>query len=390
MNSVNNFREYFLSGKPLILIDEEREKEGDFVFPAQLVTPEILEFLIEFGKGLLCVVGPEKELLKRGFFKLPTNHGANYFVPIDFGNGTGISASERAKTCVNLSNEELSISNFRYPGHVTLIGAQEFPKRKGHSESSVELVRMCGFKPYSVIIEILDENGDSHNFGYLYDLARRFELEIMTIKNVWKLFVRNNQLMNVRARAKLPTEHGFFEIVSFENYLDYKEHFALVKQWNGVPVVRVHSECVTGDCLSSLRCDCGSQLSKALQIIDKEGGILLYLRQEGRDIGLSAKVHAYKLQDEGYDTYEANVKLGFNPDQRDYAVASQMLRALGVDEVKLLTNNPSKVRELESYGIEVVEVIKLQGNITKFNLGYLKTKAEKFGHVIEMKGEMDR
>ncbi len=381
---LKDLREYFLSSKPIILIDKDREMEGDLVYPAELIDGGMVEFFVRYGKGLFCLVAPEDDLLGRGFFKLPTNYGANYFVPIDFGNGTGISAYERAITCRALTDKDKGISEFRYPGHVVLIGSQGFSKRRGHSESSVELMKMCGFKPYSVIVEILNEKGDSHDFDYLNKLAEKFELKIMNIEDVWRLYVLNNQLIKVKSVAKLPTNYGVFEIISFDNKLDYKEHFALIKQWQGVPLVRIHSECVTGDCLSSLRCDCGSQLGRALKMMGKEGGILIYLRQEGRDIGLSAKISAYELQDKGLDTYEANVKLGFKPDQRDYAAASQILKALGSDKIRLLTNNPSKVEALESYGINVVEVVKLYGEVTKFNVNYLKAKIEKFGHLIEI------
>ncbi|ABS61261.1 MULTISPECIES: bifunctional 3,4-dihydroxy-2-butanone-4-phosphate synthase/GTP cyclohydrolase II [Fervidobacterium] len=386
---LKDLREYFLSGKPLILIDENREKEGDFVYPAELIDESMVEFFVRYGKGLFCLVAPEGDLLSRGFFKLPTNYGANYFIPIDFGDGTGISAYERAVTCRALANRDKKISEFRYPGHVMLIGSQDFSKRRGHSESSVELMKMCGFKPYSVIVEILNERGDSHDFDYLSKLAEKFELKTMSIKDVWRLYVLSNELIKIKSTAKLPTEYGIFEIVSFDNKLDYKEHFALVKRWQGVPLVRIHSECVTGDCLSSLRCDCGSQLGKALKMIEKDGGVLIYLRQEGRDIGLSAKISAYELQDKGLDTYEANVKLGFKPDQRDYAAASQILKALGIDKVRLLTNNPNKVKALESYGISVVERVSLYGKVTKFNVSYLKTKVEKFGHLIEIEGSKE-
>ncbi|MFN3691752.1 MAG: GTP cyclohydrolase II, partial [Fervidobacterium sp.] len=309
----------------------------------------------------------------------------------------GIPTHERAITCKKISDASTKLNDFRYPGHVTLIGAKDFWYRKGHSESSVELVKMLGFSPYSVIIEILDENGDSHNLDYVYKLARKNNLLILSIKDVWKEYVKNNNLLSIKSKATLPTEFGIFKIISFErsdttfnrdlanvkNFQQTIDDFALFKEFEGIPIVRVHSECVTGDCLNSLRCDCGSQLSTALRVLQKYGGVLLYLRQEGRGIGLEWKVKAYELQDKGFDTYDANVALGFRPDERDYAIAVQMLKALQIKKVRLLTNNPEKVKQLENYGIEVVERIPLYGNITKSNAEYIKTKVEKFGHLFD-------
>lgn len=380
-------RKEFLQGKPIVLIDPEREMEADFVYPAELITPEIVEFMTRYGKGLFCVVGPEKELLERGFFRLPSNYGANYFIPVDFPStrlSTGIPAYERAVTCNKLAEAKTTLSDYKYPGHVMLIGATSFSRRRGHSESSVELVRMAGFRPYSVIVEILDENGDSHNLDFAYEIGKRFGILVLTIPDVWREYIKRTQLVKVKARASFPTKFGMFEIVSFENELDFKEHFALVKKYTETPLVRIHSECVTGDCLSSFRCDCGSQLERALEMIQKHGGILLYLRQEGRGIGLTWKIAAYELQDKGLDTYDANVQLGFKPDERDYAVAAQMLKALGVNEVKLLTNNSDKVNQLGAYGITVKERIPIVGRINKHNLKYLRTKVERFGHSINV------
>lgn len=378
-------REQFLQGKPVILIDPEREMEADFVYPAEIISPEIVEFVTKYGKGLFCAVGPETELLERGFFKLPSNYGANYFIPVDFPStklATGIPAIERAVTCNRLADCKTTLKDYKYPGHVILIGATSFSKRRGHSESSVELVKLAGFSPYSVIVEILDEEGNSHNIQYAYDIGKRFGLTVLTIPEVWREYVRREQLVTVKSRALLPTRFGTFQIVSFENKLDFKEHFALVKNYSGVPLVRIHSECVTGDCLGSLRCDCGSQLERAMKMLNENGGILLYLRQEGRGIGLTWKVAAYELQDMGIDTYDANIQLGFKPDEREYAVAAQMLKAMGVTEVKLLTNNTDKIAQLESYGIIVTERVPLLGMVTKHNLRYIKAKVERFSHMI--------
>ncbi|MEJ5256833.1 MAG: bifunctional 3,4-dihydroxy-2-butanone-4-phosphate synthase/GTP cyclohydrolase II [Fervidobacterium sp.] len=387
---ISTVRNEFLQGKPVIVIDSEREVEGDFVFPAEICTAETMNFITTVGKGLLCVVGREEELIKRGFFKLPSNFGANYFVPIDYPDmssnyKTGIPACERALTCRMFSDEKLNLSEFRYPGHVTVIGAKEFSVRKGHSEASVELVRLAGFKPYSVIIEILDNNGDSHDLDYLYEMSEEHGLLILDIIDIWNMYVKNEQLIKPIARAKLPTRYGMFEIVSFQNLLDGKEHFAVIKDWGDkIPVVRIHSECVTGDTLSSLRCDCGSQLEKALKIIAEHGGVLVYLRQEGRGIGISRKIEAYRLQDSGLDTYDANVEIGRKPDEREYGAAYQILTSLGINKVKLLTNNPHKRQELEKYGIIVEDVVNLQGEVNEFNFNYLLTKKIRFKHDIKL------
>ncbi|AMW32509.1 bifunctional 3,4-dihydroxy-2-butanone-4-phosphate synthase/GTP cyclohydrolase II [Fervidobacterium islandicum] len=382
---LESIRNDFLNNKPIIILDDEREVEGDLVFPAELMNESVAEFFFKYGKGLFCIVGPEENLLKRGFFKLPTNYNANYFIPIDFGNGTGINAFERAQTCVQLANTQTTLSDFRYPGHVTLIGAKDFTMRRGHSESSVELMKLSGFKPFSVITEILDENGESHNIEHVFQLAKKFGLKVLNISGIWRFYVKNTELMKVKSVARLPTRFGEFKIISFENNLDHKEHIALLKEWEKgtTPYVRVHSECLTGDTLLSLRCDCGSQLSNALRKISEKGGILLYLRQEGRGIGLSKKIEAYNLQDSGYDTHEANIALGFKPDERDYAAAYQMLKALGVEEVILLTNNKEKVDELEKYGIRIRHSERLYGEITRYNEFYLKTKLIKFHHQLE-------
>jgi 3,4-dihydroxy 2-butanone 4-phosphate synthase/GTP cyclohydrolase II len=382
---IQSIRDDFLNGKPVIVIDEEREIEADFVYPAELMNREITEFFVRYGKGLFCVVGPEENLLKRGFFRLPTNYGANYFVPIDWGFGTGISTVERATTCNKISDESTTLQDFKYPGHVTLIGAKGFTTRRGHSESSVELVRLLGFKPFSCIVEILDENGDSHNLEYVKHLAKQFNLKVLTINQIWKLYIKHEQLIKVKSTARLPTEYGEFEIYAFDNRLDGKEHVAIVKKWpdQSIPLVRIHSECFTGDTLSSLRCDCGSQLSSALNRIAENGGILIYLRQEGRGIGLTNKINAYHLQDKGLDTYEANITLGFKPDERDYTAAYQILKSLGVKRLVLLTNNPEKVKQLEDFGIHVERTERLFGRVTEHNKFYLKTKMVRFNHLLK-------
>jgi len=380
---VEELREAFEEGKPVILIDRNRENEADFVFPAQLITEDVVSFFVTYGKGLFCVTADEEDLLKRGFVKLSSNYGANYFVPVDWGTGTGISALERAETCRKLA-EGRYFHEFRYPGHVTVLGGVGFQRRQGHTEASLEIVQLAGYDRYSVIIEILSDRGDSHDLDFAFRVAEKFSLPVLEMEEVWQEFIRKKQLMTKKAEATLPTDFGVFKIVSFENHLDNKEHFAIVKEpFEEVVPVRIHSECVTGDVLSSLRCDCGSQLANFLKYMSTHGGVLIYLRQEGRGIGLSNKIAAYSLQDMGLDTVEANRALGFSEDERDYAPAAQILRALGIRKVLLFTNNQRKAVDLEKYGIRVVETKRLYGRVTSHNRFYLSTKMRKLGHKLE-------
>jgi len=376
-------RKYVESGKPIIVLDEEREMEADFVFPAEKIDEKVLNFMVTYGKGLLCLTADEKDLLNRCFFKLPSNSSTNYYVPIDYGNGTGISIDERVETCRKFS-EGLLLSCFKYPGHIFVLGGKGLNNRKGHTEASLELMEILGFKRYSVIIEILDSSGNSHNFNYIREISKKYDIPLTTIKDIWIEYVKSKQIMRVSTKAKLPTKYGDFKIVGFEGQIDGKEHFAILKEPLESPVyVRVHSECVTGDILGSLRCDCGDQLKNSLKFIAKKSGVVLYLRQEGRGIGLTNKVKAYNLQDRGYDTVEANIMLGFSEDERDFAVAAQMLKALGISEIILFSNNPFKKSELEKYGIKISGVKRIFGKVTEFNRNYLLTKK------IKMKHEMD-
>ncbi|PLV57199.1 bifunctional 3,4-dihydroxy-2-butanone-4-phosphate synthase/GTP cyclohydrolase II [Thermotoga sp. SG1] len=380
---MESLREFFESGKPAVLVDRKREKEADFVFPAQLITEEVANFFVTHGKGLFCIAADEEDLLRRGFVKLSTNYRANYFLPVDWGNGTGISASERAETCRKVAEGKF-FHEFRYPGHVAVLGGVGFQRRQGHTEASLEVVQLAGYNRYAVIIEILNDRGDSHDLDFVFRIAEKFSLPVIEMEEVWQEFIRKKQLITKKAEALLPTDFGVFKIVSFENHLDRKEHFAVVKEPFGEVVpVRIHSECVTGDVLSSLRCDCGSQLANFLKYISNHGGVLIYLRQEGRGIGLSNKIAAYSLQDTGLDTVEANRALGFSEDERDYAPAAQILKALGIRKVLLFTNNQRKAVDLERYGIEVVETKRLYGRVTSHNRFYLSTKMRKLGHKLE-------
>lgn len=372
--------------KPYVLIDKERENEGDLFFPAQICNDEIVNFFIEKGKGLLCVSAKEDELLERGFFKLPSNKSkTNFFIPVDYGTGTGISASERCETIKKIS-EGLNISKFIYPGHVNVLGGKK--RRWGHTEASIFFAEYLGFKPYGVIVEILNDKGDSHDFKYILNFAKKYDLEIVDISDLYKEYAKS--AFSIDTKAFLPTKYDEnFEIYTFNNIYDEKEHVALVKRpFKGVPLVRIHSECATGDIFHSLRCDCGEQLEKSLELISKEGGVIIYLRQEGRGIGLNNKIKAYKLQDEGLDTVEANLKLGFKADERDYYIAYLILKALNIDKIKLLTNNPEKFEKLRNFGIQIEEIVRIYGTVNKFNKRYLETKVKKMNHLInlELKG----
>ncbi|APT71630.1 3,4-dihydroxy-2-butanone 4-phosphate synthase [Thermosipho sp. 1063] len=370
--------------KPFILIDSERELEGDLFIPAQVCDEKVINFFLKEGRGLLCLATDEENLLSKGFFRLP-NNGAktNFFIPVDYGKGTGISAVERCRTIKKVS-EGVDVSHFFYPGHVFLLGAKE--ERWGHTEAATFLSKKLGFSPYGVIIEMLNNDGNSHDFKYIMAFSKKYNLEIVDIKDLYKEY--NKEVFQIETKVKLPTKFDEnFEIYTFKNNYDKKEHVAIVKRpFFDIPFVRIHSECATGDIFHSLRCDCGDQLEKSLKIISKNGGILIYLRQEGRGIGLNNKIKSYELQDRGFDTVDANLILGFREDERDYYIAYLILEKLGVKRIKLLTNNPRKEIELEKYGIKV-ETVSIYGNINKYNEKYLKTKVNKMGHKIKLKGE---
>ncbi|WP_297421774.1 bifunctional 3,4-dihydroxy-2-butanone-4-phosphate synthase/GTP cyclohydrolase II [Thermococcus sp.] len=382
----NSIKEKVLDGKTIVLIDDRREFEADLVYPAEIASPEVVNFMLSM-KGLLCLTMDMEEALKRGFFPLPSKEGeTNFLIPADYReNFTGITAEERALTAKKLV-EGLSVEHFRYPGHLHLLGGIGLNRRRGHTEGSLELMEILGFKRYALIVEILDEKGDSHNREYALKLAEEHDLPVVNIDDVWKEFVKRKQLIKVYANARLPTKYGDFRIIAFDNELDFKEHAAIIKEpYGDVPLVRVHSKCLTGDTLASLKCDCGSQLANSLRMIAQEGGILLYMDQEGRGIGLKEKIKAYELQDKGLDTVEANEALGHKADERTYEAAFQMLRTLGVSKIRLITNNPAKAKALEELGIEVLEIVPAPGEVTEHNRFYLKVKEEKLGHRLPMK-----
>jgi 3,4-dihydroxy 2-butanone 4-phosphate synthase/GTP cyclohydrolase II len=385
----------FRAGKIVIVVDDEdRENEGDFVLAAEKTTPELINFLTREGRGVLCVpITTERahELGLEAMVDANTSlHGTSFTVTVDYVHGTttGVSAGDRAATVRALSDPKTKPSDLARPGHIFPLRAAEggVLRRAGHTEAAIDLCRLAGLPPTAVLCEILNEDGTMARVPQLIHLARKFGMKLISVRSLIEYRMQREKLVHRVVSTKLPSKYGNFQIHLYRSETDNKEHIALVKGeiTPDVPtLVRVHSECLTGDIFGSLRCDCNEQLVAAMQMVEKEArGVVLYMRQEGRGIGLVNKLKAYKLQDEGMDTVEANEKLGFRPDLRDYGIGAQILRDLGVGRMRLMTNNPKKIVGLNGYGLEIVERVPLEVDPNFFNEHYLKAKRDKLGHLI--------
>jgi 3,4-dihydroxy 2-butanone 4-phosphate synthase/GTP cyclohydrolase II len=395
LNTIPEAIEAIQNGKTIIVVDDEdRENEGDFLTAARNATPETINFMVKHGRGLVCAPITKqraKELdLEPMVSQNTTSHETNFTVSVDLLEGctTGISASDRSKTVLALINPMTRPEHLGRPGHIFPLIAKDggVLRRTGHTEAAIDLAVLAGFEPAGVICEIMKEDGEMARLPDLFAIAKEFDLKIVSIKDLIAYRLDTETLVHREVSVKLPTEWGDFDMIAYTQINTGEHHLALVKgSWEpGEPVlVRVHSSCVTGDIFGSCRCDCGPQLHSAMEMIDREGkGVIVYMNQEGRGIGLINKLKAYHLQENGLDTVEANLKLGFKMDQRDYGIGAQILRSLGVSKMRLMSNNPKKRAGLVGYGLEVVENVPIEISPNVHNEAYLKTKRDKMNHAI--------
>lgn len=398
-NTIEEAIEDIKNGKIIVVVDDEdRENEGDLLMAAEKATPEAINFMAKYGRGLICMPILGERLRKLKIPQMVTQntdlHQTAFTVSIDaVETTTGISAFERSATILKVLDPDANPEDFKRPGHIFPLEAREggVLKRSGHTEAAVDFARLADLYPAGVICEIMNEDGTMARVGELMAYVKEHQLKIVTIADLIAYRRKHELLVEKVTEANMPTKYGDFRIVGYQNKLNGEHHLALVKGdiSDGNPVlVRVHSECLTGDAFGSMRCDCGDQYATAMKAIDEEGrGVLLYMRQEGRGIGLINKLKAYALQDQGMDTVEANLALGFPEDMRDYGIGAQILFDLGIRKIRLMTNNPKKLSGLTGYGLEVVERVPIQMNHNERNAYYLQTKKEKLGHMLKFKEE---
>ena len=398
LNTIEEAIDDFRQGKFVIVVDDEdRENEGDLICAAEKITPEMVNFMLKYARGVLCApitISRSIELdLPRQVAENTSVLGTPFTVTVDKleGCATGVSASDRAATIQALADPASTPKTFGRPGHINPLYAQDngVLRRSGHTEAAVDLCKLAGLYPAGALMEIMNDDGSMARMPELQMFAQEHQLKIITIKDLIAYRLRKESLIEVGSRVDLPTCYGHFQLIPFRQKSNGLEHMALIKgEWTAdeAVLVRVHSSCATGDILGSMRCDCGEQLHKSLEMIEAEGkGVVIYMQQEGRGIGLMNKIAAYKLQEEGLDTIDANIHLGFKPDERDYGCGAQMLRHLGIHKMRLMTNNPTKRVGLEAYGLEIVENIPIEVTPNEYDYRYLKTKQERMGHTLHLK-----
>ena len=398
LNTIEEALDDFRYGKFVIVVDDEdRENEGDLICAAEKITPEMVNFMLKNARGVLCA---PLTISRAAELELPHQVqdntsllGTPFTVTVDKieGCSTGVSAHDRAATIRALADPASTAKTFGRPGHISPLYAQDngVLRRSGHTEAAIDLCKLTGLYPAGALIEIMNEDGSMARLPQLMEFAKQHQLKIITIKDMIAYRLQKESIVEEGVEVDMPTEYGHFRMIPFRQKSNGQEHFALIKgEWKqDEPIlVRVHSSCATGDILGSKRCDCGEQLHRAMQMIEKEGkGVIVYMQQEGRGIGLMNKLAAYKLQEEGYDTVDANLCLGFKADERDYGCGAQILRLLGVQKMRLMSNNPVKRVGLEAYGLEIVENVAVEITPNEYNLRYLKTKKDRMGHTLHLK-----